>query len=156
MTASTAEINYLAGVTSAIQTQLNGKQATLTGLTSTVDELNILDGVTATADELNILDGVTATATELNYVDGVTSAIQTQIDGKVATGANVNVLVGGTTAQSVPTDVNGDDNYLFLVVDKSDGSLKLSPRPSLRLKVDNSHLLNTLRGHMPPFLLTVS
>jgi len=134
VTATTAEINYLDGVTSAIQTQLNSKQATLTGLTSTVAELNILDGVTATAAELNILDGVTATATELNYVDGVTSAIQTQINGKVATGANVNTLVGNTTAQTVPVDGSGDDNYLFLVVDKSDGSLKAITKTFLEIE----------------------
>jgi len=42
--------------------------------------------VTTTADELNILDGVTATSTELNYVDGVTSAIQTQMDTKASVG----------------------------------------------------------------------
>jgi hypothetical protein len=47
--------------------------ATLDGITSTVDELNILDGVTSTAAELNILDGVTSTAAELNILDGVTA-----------------------------------------------------------------------------------
>jgi hypothetical protein len=96
----------------------------LDGITSSVSELNILDGVTSTAAELNLLDGVTATTTELNYLDGVTSALQTQIDSKVATGANVNTLVGSTTAQTCPTS-NGADNYLFVVVDKSDGSLKV-------------------------------
>ena len=40
--------------------------------------------ITATATELNTLDGITATTTELNYVDGVTSAIQTQLDAKLA------------------------------------------------------------------------
>ena len=54
------------------------------GVTATTAELNILDGVTATASELNILDGATLTVTELNYVDGVTSAIQTQLNAKVA------------------------------------------------------------------------
>ena len=43
-----------------------------TAITSTPEELNILDGVTSTAAELNILDGVTATAAELNILDGVT------------------------------------------------------------------------------------
>ena len=66
VTATTAELNILDGVT------------------STAAELNILDGVTSTATELNLLDGVTATTAELNYVDGVTSAIQTQLDAKVA------------------------------------------------------------------------
>ena len=134
VTATAAEINHLSGVGSNIQTQIDGKQATLTGLTSTVAELNILDGVTAEAAELNILDGVTATTAELNYVDGVTSAIQTQIDGKVATGANVNTLVGSTSAQTVPVDGQGDDNYLFLVVDKSDGSLKAITKTFLEIE----------------------
>ena len=94
-----------------------------TTVTSTAAELNILDGVTATATEINLLDGVTATTAELNYVDGVTSAIQTQLDAKTADGDNVNNLVGVTSADTVPTN-NGADNYLFLVVDKSDGSIK--------------------------------
>ena len=92
-------------------------------VSATAAELNILDGVTSTAAELNILDGVTATATELNYVDGVTSSIQTQLDAKTADGDNVNNLVGSTSADSVP-QLNGADNYLFLVVNKSDGSIK--------------------------------
>ena len=56
----------------------------LDGVTASAAELNIMDGVTATAAELNILDGATLTVTELNYVDGVTSAIQTQLNNKVA------------------------------------------------------------------------
>lgn len=94
ITATAAEINKLAGnaVTAADLTKLSQ-------VTSSAAELNILDGVTSSTAELNILDGVTATtaeinklagtpagltATELGYVDGVTSAIQTQIDTKLA------------------------------------------------------------------------
>ena len=62
ITATATELNYVDGVTSNIQTQLDAK-----GTVSTLADLS-----------------VTATATELNYVDGVTSAIQTQIDGKLA------------------------------------------------------------------------
>ena len=79
--------------------------------------------VTATATELNVLDGITATTTELNYVDGVTSNVQSQLNTKSETGDNVNVFVGSTSAETVPQD-GGADNYLFLVVDKSDGSIK--------------------------------
>jgi len=118
VTSTAAELNILDGVTSTAA-ELN----ILDGVTSTAAELNILDGVTSTATELNLLDGVTATTVELNYVDGVTSAIQTQIDSKCATGANVNTLVGTTSAQTVPVDGNGDDNYLFLVVNKANGAL---------------------------------
>jgi len=112
--------NVLAASTVNASTEL---QIGGTAVTSTAAELNILDGVTATATELNLLDGVTATTAELNYVDGVTSNVQTQIDSKVATGANVNGLVGTTSAETCPTS-GGSDNYLFLVVDKSDGSIK--------------------------------
>ena len=118
VTASTAELNILDGVT-ATAAELN----ILDGVTSTAAELNILDGVTSTTAELNILDGVTATTAELNYVDGVTSNVQTQLDAKTNDGDNVNVLVGTTSAQTVPVDGNGDDNYLFLVVNKSNGAL---------------------------------
>ena len=118
VTATTAELNILDGVTSTAA-ELN----ILDGVTSTAAELNLLDGVTATTAELNLLDGVTATTVELNYVDGVTSNVQTQLDAKTNDGDNVNVLVGTTSAQTVPVDGNGDDNYLFLVVNKANGAL---------------------------------
>ena len=72
-----------------------------------------------------LLDGVevTATGAELNFLGGLTSSVQTQLDGKVTTGANINTLVGDTVAGDVPVDVNGTDNYLFLVIDKANGAL---------------------------------
>jgi len=80
-----------------------------TEVTATASELNILDGVTATTSELNILDGVTATTTELNYVDGVTSNIQTQIDGKQASAADLTTLssmqTGAATTLSALTAI---------------------------------------------------
>ena len=131
VTSTAAELNILDGVTSSAAeiNILDGLTCTtaeiekLCGMTASRAELNILDGVTATTAELNLLDGVTATTVELNYVDGVTSNVQTQINSKVATGANVNNLVGTTSAQTVPVDGNGDDNYLFLVVNKASGAL---------------------------------
>jgi hypothetical protein len=110
VTASTAELNILDGVTataaqinvltsltsSAIELNiLDGVTATtaeinkLAGVTATTAEINTLAGLTSTAAELNILDGATLSVTELNYVDGVTSSIQTQLNGKQATVANV-------------------------------------------------------------------
>ena len=118
VTATTAELNILDGVTSTAA-ELN----ILDGVTATATELNLLDGVTSTTAELNILDGVTATTAEINFIDGVTSNLQTQLDAKTNDGDNVNVLVGTTSAQTVPVDGNGDDNYLFLVVNKANGAL---------------------------------
>ena len=116
-TLSTAELNFVDGVTSAIQTQLDNKQALdaeltelatmssgtasaladltgtevaiLDGATLTTAELNLLDGVTSTTAELNILDGVTSTATEINVLDGITS-----------TTAELNIVDGNTSATS--------------------------------------------------------
>ena len=116
-TLTTAELNYVDGVTSSIQTQLNNKQpldADLTALSScqsgaatalallTSTEVAILDGATLTTAELNILDGVTATATELNLLDGVTSttAELNILDGVTTTTTELNVIDGGTSATS--------------------------------------------------------
>ena len=87
VTATANELNILDGVT-ATASELN----ILDGVTATATELNIMDGVTATTSELNIMDGVTATTTELNHTDGVTSNIQTQLDAKQASDAQLTEL----------------------------------------------------------------
>jgi hypothetical protein len=117
-----ADSANIKGALQALETALEAQSLSGLGVTASASELNILDGVTSSTAEINLLDGVTATTAELNYVDGVTSNVQTQLNGKVATGANVNTLVGSTSAGTVPTS-GGNDNYLFLVVDKSNGSL---------------------------------
>ena len=131
---TTTELNYLSGVTSAIQTQLNGKAATshthtvsqITDLTATASELNVLDGITSTTTELNKLDGFTGdvndlnyakdlrasgvTATEFDYLDGVTSNIQTQLNGKQATitgGATTIVSSNLTALRALVSDAAG-------------------------------------------------
>jgi hypothetical protein len=82
-TVSATELGYLDGVTSAVQTQLNAKQATVSG----VDD------------------------TEIGYLDGVTSAIQTQINAQipksiVTTKGDILVATGSGTIvrQGVGTD----------------------------------------------------
>ena len=97
-TVSTAELNILDGVT-ATASELN----ILDGVTATASELNILDGVTATTTEINLLDGVTATTSELNHTDGVTSNIQTQLDAKQASDAQLTELatMGANTASAL-------------------------------------------------------
>lgn len=44
--------------------------------------LSTISDITASASELNILDGITASTAELNFVDGVTSNVQTQLNSK--------------------------------------------------------------------------
>jgi len=88
----------LAALTSTEVQILDGATVTtselniLDGVTATASELNIMDGVTATTTEINLLDGVTATTAELNHTDGVTSNIQTQLDAKQASDAQLTEL----------------------------------------------------------------
>jgi hypothetical protein len=86
-TVSATELGYLDGVTSAIQTQINTKQATVSG----VDD------------------------TEIGYLNGVTSAIQTQLDGKVANtliDAKGDLLVG-SAADTVARLAVGTNNHVL-------------------------------------------
>jgi len=111
VTATTAELNYVDGVTSNVQTQLNAKQASDTELTElatmhtdtasaladlTQAEVQILDGATVTTDELNKLDGVTSTATNLNIVSGMTkqTTITDQDTSYPTSGAVVDYVAG--------------------------------------------------------------
>lgn len=117
---SSIEFQYLANVTSDIQTQINGKEPTITvlpiakGGTNSGVALNnnrviqsaagaIVEAAVITAARALISDanGIpthsAVTATELGYVSGVTSAIQTQIDGKQPLDADLTALAGLST-----------------------------------------------------------
>ena len=83
LTTSATELNYVDGVTSAIQTQLNNKQAVVT----------------------NVSD------TEIGYLDGVTSAIQTQLNdkstaSKTETFTNKSISLGSNTVTSTLAQIN--------------------------------------------------
>lgn len=85
VSATATELNYVDGVTSAIQTQLDDKAET--------------SHTHPAAD----LSDVTATAAELNYSSGVTSAIQTQIDTKAD---SASPSITGTTSVAQSAVVN--------------------------------------------------
>ena len=81
VTSTATELNYTDGVTSNIQTQLNAKQATITGAATTITSSNL------TANRVLISNGSgkvavssTVSDTELGYLDGATSNVQTQIN----------------------------------------------------------------------------
>lgn len=83
---SLTELSYVKGVTSGIQSQLNGKQATLTNpVTGTGTQNGI--AYWASASTVGTLAVATyPSLTELSYVKGVTSGIQSQINGKQTSG----------------------------------------------------------------------
>jgi hypothetical protein len=76
--ASHTELNHLVGVSSGIQAQLNGKQATI----------NLTANRAVVSNGSGQLAVSAATATEIGHLSGVTSAIQTQLNGKLATNGN--------------------------------------------------------------------
>ena len=88
---SLTELTYLKGVTSAIQTQLNSKAATLSG---TINEIAYFNSSSTIA---SLAVATYPSLTELTYVKGVTSAIQTQLGTKQATitfGTGVETALG--------------------------------------------------------------
>ena len=98
-----------------------GSATSLTSLTTAVGDLNTLSGVAQNATNLGTFTG--STITDNQPIKTVAQQLETAVETKVTTGANVNTLVGVTSAQTVPQS-SGADNYLFLVVDKSDGTIK--------------------------------
>lgn len=87
---SLTELTYIKGVTSAIQTQLNAKAATLSG---TINEIAYFDSATTIA---SLAVATYPSLTELSYVKGVTSAIQTQLGTKVTSGGALGTPSSGT------------------------------------------------------------
>lgn len=86
------EFNRLAGVTNNIQTQLNGKQGTITGAVSTVTDNNLTASMAMVTSATGKVDTSSVTAVELNRLSGVTNNVQTQLDGKISPG-NLNTYV---------------------------------------------------------------
>ncbi len=91
---TSTELGYLDGVSSAIQTQLDAKQATITGSATTIDTESLTASRAVISNSSQKIAVSDVTDTELGYLDGVTSAIQTQMDTK-ATTSYVNDAVAG-------------------------------------------------------------
>jgi hypothetical protein len=65
-----------------VQTQIDGKQATITGAASSITSSNLTALRTLYSDASGKVAASSITATELSYLGGVTSAIQTQLNAK--------------------------------------------------------------------------
>lgn len=107
-----------------------GSAASLTSLTTAVGDLNTLTGVAQNDEDFGTFTG--STLTDNQDLKALLQILETSIEDisavdtdVVDAGDNVNRLVATTTAEAVPVDGSGDDNYLFLVVDKSSGELKV-------------------------------
>lgn len=104
------EIEYVHGVTSAIQTQIDSKQPNITGAATTITSSNLTASKALVSDASGKVAVSATTSTELGYVSGVTSAIQTQIDSKqpTITGAATSITSSDLTAsKALVSDASG-------------------------------------------------
>lgn len=94
-------LGYLSGVTSSIQTQLNGKQATVTGGATSILSSNLTASRALVSDASGKVAVSSVTSTQLGYLSGVTSAIQTQLNNKLSLSGGT--LTGPLTLSGNPT-----------------------------------------------------
>ena len=83
------EIGYLNGVTSAIQTQIDSKQANLTGAATTIASSDLTATRALVSDASGKVVVSNVTSEEIGHLDGVISSIQAQLDNKINTGSNI-------------------------------------------------------------------
>jgi hypothetical protein len=90
-------------ISTATQTALDGKQATITGAATTIDTEDLTVSRALVSDGSGKVAVSDVTSTELGYLDGVTSAVQTQVDAKIAkfdgTTYDINALSAVTQAE---------------------------------------------------------
>ena len=128
LTASTAELNYTDGVTSSIQTQLNAKQATITGAATTIDNSNLTASRAVVSNGSGKIAVSAVTSTEIGYLDGVTSAIQTQI----------NNITSGSTSSVLNLDVTVTSNSKFAIDGQEQTDVTLLPNTTYRFNQTDS------------------
>ena len=95
-----------------------------TAITSTADELNLLDGVSGLVQsDFTKLADVTSTAAELNLLDGVSGLVQsdlTKLAAINATAAEINLIDGGTSRGTTAV-VSGDG-----ILINDDGTMRMT------------------------------
>jgi len=104
-----------------------GSAASLTAVTSDVADLRTLSGTADEAEDLGTFSG--ATIADSSTIKAALQSLETAVEaaGVVDAGDNVNRLVASTTAQTAPS------TYYFLVVDQSDGSIKVMDKSFLEI-----------------------
>lgn len=107
-------------ISTAAQTALNGKQATITGAATTITGSNLAASRALVSNSSGKVAVSSVTSTELGYLSGVTSSIQTQLNGKQA----IVGVVSKTAAGLAPQLPNETTTTKYL---RQDGSWVVPP-----------------------------
>ena len=113
-----------------LTSSLSGKQATITGAATTIDDTNLTADRAVVSNSSGKVAVSDVTSTELGYLDGVSSDIQTQLNAKQATITTLGETNGGTNQSTYATgDIlyASNTNTLSKLAADADGMvLKLS------------------------------
>jgi hypothetical protein len=113
-------------ISTATQTALDGKQATITGAATTIDTEDLTASRALVSDGSGKVAVSDVTSTELGYLDGVTSAVQTQVDAKTDKLISLNTQTGTTY-----TLVLGDADKLVEMNNAAANTLTVPPNSSV-------------------------
>ena len=143
-TVSNTELGYVAGVTAAIQDQLDGKQATITGAATSIVSTDLTGSKVLVSDASGKVAASTVTDTELGYVAGVTAAIQTQLDGKSAVGHThtESDITGGISVTNLKLGPNNEKISTSLLPDAALGNFVVVADQAARLALTLSDVQN--------------
>lgn len=104
-------------ISTATQTALNGKQATVTGGASTITSNNLTASRVLISDGSGKVAASAVTSTELGYLDGVTSNVQNQLNEKIpASPIFTYTLSGSSDGQDFATSTFGFSSYAMIQI----------------------------------------
>ena len=143
------ELGYVSGVTSSIQTQIDSKQATITGAATTIDDTDLTASKALISNSSGKVAVSSVTDTELGYLSGVTSAIQTQF----------NNITDNNTTYTVSAVDSGDNAIIRLTGSDSstdDVTLVAGSNITLTPSGDNITVASTATGGSTNVVTTTS
>lgn len=149
---SNTEFQYLNGVTSLIQTQIDGKASSASPTFSGTITTPLTASRAVVTGASNELAASTTTSTEIGYVNGVTSGIQTQLDGKTLKSTlTTKGDIYAATAASTPARVAiGTDGQVLTADSASSPGLKwadAATAPSSSYEISNLGIATSVSGN---------